>query len=144
MQRKAYSLVEVMFVVILLAILAAIAIPRLGVNFTVKMKVKTAAQTLVSDLRYTRRLAVTNNENHKLSINSIANEYSIYDSLDSQVGETKSIDSSIVLSGDKNFIFESLGNASVLSDTSVSLSVDGNQADITMIVATGRINVSGP
>ena len=144
MQRKGYTLLEILFVVIVLAILAGIAIPRLGVGFSTKMKVKTAAQRLVSDLRYTRRLAITNNEDYRLSVDSSEKEYSIYDSGDTQVGETRSVDSDITISTDKDFIFESLGNASVSSDTDISLSASGNQADITMTTATGMVSVSGP
>lgn len=145
MQKRGYTLIEVLFVIIVLAILAGIAIPRLGVLFSTKMKVKTAAQRIVSDLRYTRRLAITNNEdNYKLSIDSSENEYRIYDPGDTQISETRSIDSDITISADKDFIFELLGNASTSSDTNVSLSAGGNQADIIVTVATGRISVSGP
>ena len=145
MQKRGYTLIEVLFVIIVLAILAGIAIPRLGVLFSTKMKVKTAAQRIVSDLRYARRLAITNNkDNYKLSIDSSENEYRIYDPGDTQIGETRSIDSDITISADKDFIFELLGNASISSDTNVSLSAGGNQADIIVTVATGRISVSGP
>ena len=142
--RRGYTLIELLFVVIVLAVLVAIAIPRLGIDFTVKMKVKTEAQRVVSDLRLTRRLAVTNNEDYKLSVNSTNNEYSIYDSSEAQVGITRSINSDITISADKDFVFESLGNAAAASDTSISLSTGGHQADISVTVATGRISVSGP
>lgn len=144
MKNGGYTLIELVFVVIILAVLAAIAIPRLGVGFTVKMKVKTETRRLVSDLRLTRSLAVTNNENYKLSVDASAKEYRIYDSADTQAGETRNIDSDITISADKNFIFESLGNASATSDTGISLSAEGHQADIAVTTATGRISVSGP
>lgn len=144
MRKIGYTLIEILFVVIVLAILAGIVIPRLGFEFTIKMKVKTAAQRLISDLRLTRRLAVTNNENYRLDVDSTIKEYRIYDSGDTQVGATRSIDSNITISADKDFIFESLGNASVSSDISISLSAGGNQADIAVTTATGMISVSGP
>ncbi|MFH1504237.1 MAG: GspH/FimT family pseudopilin [Candidatus Omnitrophota bacterium] len=143
-KRRSYSFIEVLFVVIVIAVLAAIAVPRLGLGFAVKMKVKTAAQRLVSDLRLTRRLAITNNQDYKLSVDSSAKEYSIYDSSETQTGVTRTLDSTLTISADKDFIFESLGNASSTSDTSISLSADGNQADITVTVATGMAGVSGP
>ena len=139
-----YTFIEIIFVVVVLAVLAAIAIPRLGVPYAIKMKVKTAAQRLVSDLRYTRRLAITNHEDYKLSVGSTNNEYTISDADGTQVGITRSIDSDITVSADKDFIFESLGNADAASDTSISFSADGNQADITVTKATGAVNVSGP
>jgi len=144
MRRNSYSSVEVLFVIVVIAVLAAVAIPRLSVPFTVKMRVKTAAQKLISDLRLTRRLAITNNENYRLSIDSSNKEYAIYDSVNSQQGLTKVIDSAITVSADKDFIFEHLGNASALSDISVSFSAQGNQADISVVIATGRISVAGP
>jgi len=141
MQKQSYSLIEILFVVVAMAILAAIAIPRLSVSFSVRMKVRTAAQRLVSDLRLTRRLAITNNENYKLSVNSSTNQYSIYDSGETQSGVTRSIDSDITISANKDFIFESLGNAAASSDTSISFSADGNQWDITATVATGMVGM---
>ncbi|MCK4519554.1 MAG: prepilin-type N-terminal cleavage/methylation domain-containing protein [Candidatus Omnitrophica bacterium] len=143
MRKKGYTFAEILFVIIILGVLAGIAIPRVGVDFAVKMKVKTAAQRLASDLRLTRRLAVTNNENYKLSVDSSAKKYSIYNSADEQTGITRSIDTDIIVSADKDFIFEALGNASVSSDTVISLLADENQADITVTAATGKISVSG-
>lgn len=144
MRKKGYTLIEVLCVLIVLAVLAAIAIPRLGLDFTVKMKVKTTAQRLTADLRLTRHLAVTNNENYRLTVDASAKEYRIYDTADTQAGETRNIDSVITISADTDFIFESLGNASSAGDTGISLSAEGHQADITVTTATGMITVSGP
>jgi len=144
MRKKGYTLIETIFVVVVIAVLAAMALPRLTGSFNDKMKVKTAAHKLVSDLRLTRRLAVTRHEDYRLSVDSSGNEYAIYDASNSQVGEIRSIDSDVTISADKDFIFELLGNADVASDTSVSLSNGGNQADITVTIATGMIQVSGP
>jgi len=131
-------------VVAVLAVLAGIAVPRLGVPFASKMKVKTAARRVMSDLRYARRLSITNNANHRLSIDSSLNEYAVYDALSQQVGETQKIDSDVMISADKTFTFESLGNPAVSSDTSLSLTYDGNQADISVTKSTGYISVIGP
>lgn len=141
MNKNGYTAIEILFVVIVIAVLAAVAIPRLGVSFTVKMKVKTAAHRLTADLRLTRRYAITNNENYKLSVDAAGKEYSIYDSTNTQVGITRTIDTSITVSADKNFIFEPMGNSSALSDTGVSLSASGNQWDITLTTATGMVEM---
>jgi len=136
-----YTLIELVFVIVVIMLVAVIVIPRMGLPFTVKMKVYTASKKLVSNLRYTRRLAITNNENYRLQVDSSAKEYEIYDAGDNQVGNTETIDSSITVSGDKDFIFEAFGNASAASDTGISLSADGNQYNITVTVATGRVEL---
>jgi len=136
-----HTLIELVFVVIIIALIAGIVIPRMGLTFTVKMKAYNVSRKLVSNLRYTRRLAITNNENYRLHVNSAGNEYTIYDSENDQVGNTETIDSSITVSADKDFIFEPFGNASAASDTGISISADGNQYDVTVTVATGRVEL---
>ncbi|MFH1798124.1 MAG: GspH/FimT family pseudopilin [Candidatus Omnitrophota bacterium] len=141
MNKRGFTTIEILFVIIVIGILAAVAIPRLGVPFAVKMKVKTAARRLTADLRLTRRYAITNNENYKLSVNAAGKEYRVYDSTDTQVGVTRTVDTSITISANKNFIFEPLGNASALSDTGISLSAVANQWNITVTAATGMVKM---
>jgi len=140
-REKGYTLIELVFVVVVIMLVAAITIPRMGLPFTVKMRVYTQGRKLVSALRYTRRLAITNDENYRLNVNASEKEYEIYDSGDTQVGNTETIDSSVTINADKDFIFEPLGNASITSDTTISLSADGNQYDITVTTATGRVEM---
>ncbi len=140
-RARGYTLIELVFVVVVIVLVAMVVIPRMGLPFTVKMKVYTASKKLVSNLRYTRRLAITNNENYRLNVDSSTNEYEIYDSGDAQVGNTETIDSSITVSDDKDFIFEAFGNASAASDTSISLTADGNQYDLIVTTATGRVEL---
>ena len=136
-----YTLLEVLFVVVVIAILAGIAVPRLGVTSSKKMKAKTAAQRIVSDLRLTRRLAISNNEDYKLIVYPSSNEYKIFNSTNVQHREIRSIDSDVTTSGDTTFIFESLGNASASSGTSLSLSAAGSQYNITVTIATGMVSM---
>ena len=144
MGKPSYTLIELLFVVVVLGVLSAIAIPRFSGELITKMRVKTAARKLISDLRLTRRLSVTDNENYRLSINSSSNQYAIYNSSSSQIGHTRDIDSNIGINSDKDFIFESLGNLSLSSDTGVSLSADENRADISVVIPTGSSSLEGP
>ncbi len=72
-EKKSYTLIEILFVVIVLGLLVSISLPRLGGEFLTKMKIKTQSQKLVSDLRRTRSLAITNNSDYTLTINSTTN-----------------------------------------------------------------------
>jgi len=138
---KAFTLIELLFVIVVIAVLAAVAVPRVGVPFTKKAKLRVTARRMLSDLRYTRRLAITNAEDYRLNVNSTTKEYKIYDAGNTQIGNTQTIDQDITISADKNFIFEPLGNASSSSDTTVSFSSDGNQITITVTVSTGRVEM---
>ncbi|MFH1776089.1 MAG: GspH/FimT family pseudopilin [Candidatus Omnitrophota bacterium] len=142
MRQKANTLLEILVVIVFIGILAAVSIPRLSLSFVTKMKLRTAGQRLVADLRYTRRLAVTNNEDYRLSVDASAKEYSLYDSGDTQYSTTRTVDSAITINADKDFIFGPLGNADSSSDTSVSLSAGSTQYDISVTVATGRVSMS--
>ncbi|MBU0683440.1 MAG: GspH/FimT family pseudopilin [Candidatus Omnitrophota bacterium] len=136
---RGYSLIELLFIVIVVAVLAAVAIPRLGVPYIKKAKLRVVARGMLSSLRYARSLAITNDENYRLNVNSSAKEYKIYDSANVQIGNTQTIDPIITINADKDFIFEPLGNASSSSDTTVSLSAEGTQITITVTTATGRV-----
>lgn len=139
MRKNGFTLIEVLFVILVLAIVMAIALFRPGLGFTTKSKVRTTAQRLVSDLRLTRRLAITNNDDYTLTVYPDDDEYKIFDSGSSQVGHTRAVDSDITLNGDTNFVFHPLGNAS--SGSSLSVSAGGNQYGITVVSATGMVSV---
>ena len=57
--RKAFTLVEVLVVVLMLGVLAVIAIPRLSVAVLHRGKVEVTAAKIVADLRLARQLAIT-------------------------------------------------------------------------------------
>ena len=138
-QRPGLTLVELLFVVLVLGIITAVSMFRPGFDFTSKSKVRIAAQRLVSDLRLTRRLAITNHENYKLTVYPDACEYKIFDASNTQARYTRELDSGITLTGDTDFIFASLGNAS--SGSSLSVAIGVNQYDISVVSATGMVSM---
>ena len=86
--ERGVNLIELMVVVAVAAIVTAIAVPTY-VSYLPFLKVRSAARDLISDLRYTRQQAVSENTNHRLIFSSIA-EYSIQRVSDSKV--IKSVD----------------------------------------------------
>ena len=58
--KKAYSLVEIILVVLFIGILAAVAVPRLNFSAVSKQKAEAVARQIVTDMRRTRGLAITN------------------------------------------------------------------------------------
>ena len=57
--KQAFSLVELIIVVLFLGILATVAVPRLNFSAVTKQKADTIARKIVTDLRRTRRMAVS-------------------------------------------------------------------------------------
>ena len=137
--KSGFTLIELLFAVLVLGIVTGIALFRPGFDFTIKSKARTTAQRLVSDLRLTRRLAITNSEQHTLIVYPSEDEYKIFDSGNSQVGDTRTIDSDTTLSGDTEFVFESLGNIS--RGSSLLVSVGANQYNISIVSATGMVSM---
>jgi len=142
---EGFTLVEAMIVVAVLGIIMAIALPRYGSATITKFRIENEARRIQSDLRLTRRLAITNGSDYILEVTPASNVYKIYaGSIDpaNQVGETRTIKSEITASGDDEFTFESLGNADAASGTTLSLTEGSIQYDITITIATGRVSIA--
>ncbi len=147
--HKAYSLVELIIVVLFIGILAAITVPRIDFAIVSKQKVDTAAQKIVTDLRRTRTLAISDAANNtqgfalRLTGGGPYNQYLIRDRSKAIVIDTHEIDSSITCTANgTRFVFGPMGNQDIsLPDTgtSITLSAQGRSFTITVIPATGMV-----
>ncbi len=71
--RRGFSLVELMIVIALMTIVAAVAIPRFQPS--IHAQLEAAAQIVAADTAYARNLAVSNNSNYRLSFDLAQNRY---------------------------------------------------------------------
>lgn len=138
-----YSLVDLIIVVIFLGIFAVVAVPRLNYAVISKQKADTVAQKLVSDLRRTRSLAISdaasNTEGYELKMVGAA-PYTAYEIENGDTGETVDshmIDSNVGCTGDNTFEFGPLGNLKAGSGSELTVSADGKSYTITIVPATG-------
>jgi len=140
--RCSYTTVEVIFVVVIVAILSGVALFRANPTSLLRAGLTSDAQRLAGDLRLTRSLAITHAEQYRLNLDQTNKEYSIFDSSLAQVGETRTLNPDITVSADASFIFEALGNTNPASDLTVTLTAGGDQYDIVITPATGVVTLT--
>jgi len=144
-KNAGYSLIELVVIVVFLGIIAAIAIPRLNFSAVSKNKADTLARKIVTDLRRTRSLAISDAANNTagFALNMTASEpYSGYNIENLQTSETVdsyTIDSNINCTGGATFQFGPLGNLKTGSDTQLMVLASGKTFTITITAATGML-----
>ncbi len=142
---KAFSLVELIVVVLFIGILAAITVPRIDFAIISKQKVDTVSQKIVTDLRRTRGLAISNAANNtsgyelKLTGSGPYTGYDIINLNDLAVVDSLKIDPDVACtSGDDEFKFGPMGNLES-SEYQLQVVTQGRSFTITIIPATGMV-----
>lgn len=139
----AHTLVEVIVIVVILGALAFIAVPRFRHSTIYRKKADTTAKRIVTDLRRTRRLAITNAADNTdgFVLNRTGSTFEIEDLSDSITvrNGTFTVDSNISCSGGTSFRFGPLGNLKAGSDSQLVISSEGKSFTIDIIPATGII-----
>ena len=144
-QKTAVTLAEVILIVLFLGILAVIAIPRLSLSSISEQKADCLARKVVTDLRRTRRLAISNAADNtvgfKLTMTgSPYTGYNIVDANSSETVDSHTIDSAVSCEGGDEFEFGPLGNLLSGSDTQLVISVDEKTLfTIDITLATGMV-----
>jgi type II secretory pathway pseudopilin PulG len=144
-KRGAFTLVEVIVVVMFVGILAVIAVPRLNFAAISKRKADTTARKIVTDLRRTRRLAISDAANNiaGFALNMTGSApymaYEIVNLNTLATVDSQAVDSDVSCAGGATFQFSSLGSLKVGSDTQLTVSSGGKTYTITIISATGTV-----
>ena len=134
-----------MVIVIFLGIIAMIAVPRLNFSATSKQKADTIARKIVTDLRRTRRLAISDAANNiagfalNMTGGSPYSGCEIENLQTSGTVDSYAIDENISCTGGDTFQFGPLGNLKPGSDTQLAVSASGKIFTITITPATGTV-----
>ena len=146
-QQKAFTLVELILIVLFVGVFAVIAVPRFSLSAVTKQKADGLARKIVTDLRRTRRLAISdaadNTDGFALNMTG-SSPYTGYEIVNLETSTsitngTFSIDSGISCTGGSTFRFGPLGNLLSGSDTQLVVSALGKTFTISVTSATGMV-----
>jgi type II secretory pathway pseudopilin PulG len=146
-QKKAFTIVELLLIVLFLGIFAVIAVPRLRFATLYGKQADTVARKIVTDLRRTRTLAISDaaNNTYGFALNMTGSgPYTGYEIVNlkppSAIVDSHIIDSDIIsCTGGAAFQFGPLGNLTTGIDSQLTVSAGGKSFIITVISATGAV-----
>jgi type II secretory pathway pseudopilin PulG len=144
-KKSAFGLVELLIVVMWLGIFAAIAVPRLNFAAISKQQAETIAWKIVTDLRLTRRLAIsdaaTNSKGFDLNMlgEGPYTGFEIENADTKAIVVTHTIDPDVSVTGDGKFKFTPLGNLQTGGVLQLTVSAEGKSFTITVFPATGTV-----
>ncbi len=141
----AFSLVEMLILVIFVGALAMISVPRINLGIIDKKKADTASRKLLTDLRRARRLAISdaavNADGYALTLKG-SGPYKGYDIVNrktSQVVDSHAFDPGIVCTADgKTYSFHPNGSLTS-SGSKIRLTSRGKTFALTLVPATGMV-----
>ena len=158
-----FTIVELIMVIVILAVIAALAIPRFDSYYTIILE--GAARRLVSDIRYTQRLAIAKHDDYGIEFNTGSDSYRVYRVSDNSTAveplsrgnfimnyttdsEFKSIDlASANFGGTSNLRFTSLGTPqdangnNLASAGTATISYKGSSKTVSVTINTGKVNL---
>lgn len=139
---RGMTLIEVIMVMAIIGILAAIVIPRFDFATSTRASVDGAAYMIASDIRYAQEWAMANRVSKSIQFSTAApaNKYTF-----SPV--SAGMDPSGQLSGATigttvTFTFNSLGEPTAGGGSSVTVSGGGQTRTISVVNYTGKVNIS--
>jgi len=146
-QKTAFSLVELIIIVMFVGIFAAIALPRLNFAIISKQKAEAFAGKIVTDLRLTRRLAISDAANNTKGfelkmvgpVPYTAYEIENIDTHATIASHTLNSNVNVSCPSGVRYIFGPLGNLESESGTELTISAEGKSFTITINTATGGV-----
>jgi type II secretory pathway pseudopilin PulG len=139
--------VELLAVVLVIAALMFMAIPRLSGGAMTRSSVRAAVRDLAAELRLARSRAVSeavgNPQGYAVQMTGGPpyTGYQMVNLLTAAVVSTTALPAGVVCTGDAQFSFTPLGSLAVGSGTSLLLSAGGEQYSVTLTLATASVGI---
>jgi prepilin-type N-terminal cleavage/methylation domain-containing protein len=138
---RGMTLIEVIMVMAIIGILAAIVIPRFDFATSTRASVDGAAYMIASDIRYAQEFAMANRVSKTVTF---TNGSSVYTFSPASTGMDPSgrLPSGATIGTTVAFTFNSLGEPTSGGGSPVTVSGGGQTRTITVLNYTGKVNIS--
>jgi len=141
-QQSGISLIEVIMVMVIIAILAAVVIPRAGFDVSPRASLDGAAYMIASDIRYVQECAMANRVSKSVNFVSGTSTYTF----PATVPSTSNLDpsgrlpSGVTIGTTITITFNSLGEPTT-GAASVTVSGGGQTKTISVVNYTGKVSI---
>ena len=136
---KGMTLIEVIVVMIIIGILAAIVLPRFDFATSSRASVDGAAYMIASDIRYAQEFAMATRTSKTITFSAGGNSYSFNPT--NNLDPTGRLPYGVTTTA-LTLTFNSLGEPTVGGGSSVTVSGGGQTRTISVVNYTGKVNIS--
>jgi len=139
-RQSGFTFIEVILVLMIIGILSAILIPRLGILTTPDSSLNGAAYIIGSDIRYAQEYAMANRVSKSVIFTSGSSAYTFNPT--SGLDPSGKLPSNITISNNFTITFNSLGEPTTGGGGSVMVSNGVQTKTIGVVNYTGKVNIS--
>ena len=136
---KGMTLVEVIMVMAIIGILAAIVIPRFDFTTSSRASADGAAYMIASDIRYAQEFAMANRVSKSVIFTSGSSVYTFNPT--GNLDPSGRLPSGVTIGNNFTVTFNSLGEPTTGGAGSVSVSGGGQTKTISVVNYTGKVNI---
>lgn len=140
---RGISLIEVILVMVIIAILAAVVIPRMDVTLSSSASVDGAAYMIASDIRYVQECAMANRVSKSVAFTSGSNVYTFpaTSPSTSNLDPSGRLPTGATIGSNLTVTFNSLGEPIAGGGGSVTVSGGGQTKTISVSNYTGKVSI---
>ena len=139
--QSGMTLIEVILVLLLIAILGAVVIPRVDFATSSRASVDGAAYMIASDIRYAQECAMANRVSKTVTFSTATPTVYTF-SPTGNLDSSGRLPSGVVIGSNLTVTFNSLGEPIAGGGGSVTVSGSGQTRTISIVNYTGKVNIS--
>lgn len=143
-RQSGMSLIETVIVMVIIAILAAVVIPRVGFDTSPRASVEGAAYMIASDIRYVQECAMANRVSKSIAFVSGQSSYTFPATTPSTNNFDPSgrLPSGVTVGTTTTITFNSLGEPIAGGGGSITISGSGGSKTISVSNYTGKVSIN--